>query len=150
MNTTRRPQSAFLAVTLITVIAVTTVFMVYAAILATYYGSNVTVSQPGGAVEYNLSNTSNSSWTGSLSIINGTAWYARINITNTGSQAVTLRWILQLSGVDQSNPVNTTITLSGGTRTVYATGTGVFSSNYNWGQLTSTGGTYRVKVEVNG
>jgi len=154
MNAIQKPQRAFLTVTLLTVLAVATVFMVYAAVLMTLFGTTVTVSETGGSMQYNLSNTSNSTWASSLSTINnGTAWYARINITGAAQQAVTINWVLQkdVSGwTDQSIPVNTTITLAVGDNTIYATSTGVFSSNYNWGLLTTSGGSYRVKAVVNG
>jgi len=154
MNTTPKPQRAFLTVTLLTVIAVSTVFMVYAAVLMTLFGTTVTVNQTGGSMQYNLSNTSNSTWVSSLSSINnGTAWYARINVTGAAQQAVTIDWVLQqytVSWADVSTPVTTIITLAVGDNTVYATTTGVFSGNYNWGTLTTTGGSYRVKAVVNG
>jgi len=154
MNAIQKPQRAFLTVTLLTVLAVATVFMVYAAVLMTLFGTTVTVSETGGSMQYNKNNTSNSTWASSLSTINnGTAWYARINITGAAQQAVTINWVLQkdISGwTDQSIPVNTTITLAVGDNTIYATSTGVFSSNYNWGQLTTSGGSYRVKAVING
>lgn len=154
MNATQKPQRAFLTVTLLTVIAVSTVFMVYAAVLMTLFGTTVTVNEAGGSMQYNLSNTSNSTWASSLNtMINGTEWYARINITGAVQQAVTINWVLQedISGwTDLSIPVNTTITLAVGDNTVYATSTGVFSGNYNWGLQTTTTGSYRVKAVVNG
>jgi hypothetical protein len=154
MNATQRPQRAFLTVTLLTVIAVSTVFMVYAAVLMTLLGTTVTVSETGGLMQYNRSNTSNSTWVSSLPTINnGSTWYARINITGSAQQAVTINWVLQQntgSWIDLSTPVTTSITLAVGDNTVYATSTGVFSGNYNWGLLTTTGGSYRVKAVVNG
>jgi len=154
MNATRKSQRTFLTVTFLTVLAVTTVFLVYAAVLLTLTGTTVTVNEGGGSVQYNLSNTSNATWVSSLSpMVNGTYWYARINITNAAAQAVTVNWTLQeytTGWVDLSTPVNTTITLSAGDNTIYATTTGVFTSNYNWGGLTASGGSYRVKATVNG
>jgi hypothetical protein len=64
MSATQKPQRTFLAVTLLTVIAVTTVFMVYAALLATYTGTTVEVRETGGTMEYT---TNNSTWYGTLS-----------------------------------------------------------------------------------
>jgi len=154
MNATRKGQRTFLAVTCITVVAVTTVFLVYAAVLLTLTGTTVTVNEGGGSVEYNLSNTSNATWVGSLSpMVNGTYWYARINITNAAAQAVTIDWTLQVGGgpwTDTGAPTQTTITLVAGTNTVYATATGVFTGNRNWGLDTTAGGSYRVKATVNG
>jgi len=151
MSATQRPQRTFLGVTMITVIAITTVFLAYAAILATYTGGNVVVNQPGGDIQYNLSNTSNSTWTNTLTVFNGTAWYARINITNSGAQTVGLDWHLIMNSADQGIKVTTSnYQLSGGTNTIYATTDGLFANNYNWGQDTGTGGTYNVRVVVNG
>ncbi|HKZ94378.1 MAG TPA: hypothetical protein VJ249_07350 [Candidatus Bathyarchaeia archaeon] len=154
MSATKKSQRTFLTVTLLTVMAVTTVFVVYAAVLLTLTGTTVTVIQEGGSVEYNLDNASNSSWVGSLPSINtGTEWYARINITNAAAQDVTVNWTLEQntgSWVPVSTPVNTTITLSAGDNTIYATATGVFTGNYNWGGLTTSDGSYRVKATVNG
>ena len=154
MNATRKNQKTFLAVTSITVLAVTMVFVVYAAVLLTLTGSNVVVNEGGGSLQYTLDGASNSSWSSSLSpMVNGTYWYARINITNAAAQTVTVDWTLQNNTgtwVDVSTPVTTTITLATGDNTVYATATGVYTGNYNWGLLTTSGGTYRVKATVNG
>lgn len=152
MNTRPKSQRTFLTVTLVTVIAVSMVFMVYAAVLMTLYGTTVTVNETTGSiVEYSLDG---SSWASSLSAINnGTQWYSRANITGAASQSVTITWTLQkLSGTwqDQSSPVTTTMTLSAGNNIVYATASGSSSGNYNWGQLTTVGGSYRVKAVVNG
>jgi hypothetical protein len=153
MNATRKSQNTFLTVTLLTVLAVTTVFVVYAAVLLTLTGTTVIVNTGGGSMQYNLNGASNATWVGSLAdMINGTAWYARINITNAAAQAVTIDWTLQkytTSWGDVSTPVTTTIALTAGDNTVYATTNGVFTGNYNWGLLTS-GGSYRVKATVNG
>jgi len=151
MNTPQRPQKAFLTVTMLTVLAVTTVFIAYAAILATYLGGNVIVTQPGGSIQYTQDNTSNSSWTGTLSIVNGTTWYARINITDSGSQTVDLYWRLIKDSVDQGIKVTTSnYVLLTGTNTIYASTNGLFAGMYNWGQDTGTAATYQVKVEVDG
>jgi hypothetical protein len=86
-------------------------------------------------------------------MVNGTYWYARINITNAAAQAVTIDWTLQAGGgpwTDTGAPTQTTITLVAGTNTVYATATGVFTGNRNWGLDTTDGGQYRVKATVNG
>ena len=154
MNATRKSQRTFLTVTCITVVAVTTVFMVYAAVLLTLTGTIVTVNEGGGSMQYNLSNTSNATWGSNLSpMVNGTYWYARINITNAAAQAVTINWALEqdVSGwTIISIPVNTTITLLAGDNTIYSTTNGNFTGNYNWGSLTTSGGSYRVKATVNG
>ncbi len=154
MNTTKRNQRTFLTVTSITVVALTTVFLVYAAVLLTLTGNTVTITEGGGSLQYTLDGTSNSSWTFTLpSIINGTEWYARINITGASVQDVTIDWTLQIwSGTwtNTGTPTQTTITLAAGDNTVYATPTGVFTDNRNWGLDTTAGGQYRVEATVNG
>ena len=154
MNASRKSQRTFLTVTSLTVLAVTTVFLVYAAVLLTLTGTTVTVSEGGGLMQYTLDNASNDTWIGNLpSIINGTYWYARINITDAVAQTVTIDWTLQvLSGTwtDTGTPTQTTITLATGENTVYATATGLFTGNRNWGLDTISGGNYRVKATVNG
>lgn len=154
MNGTKKSQRTFLTVTSITVVALTTVFLVYAAVLLTLTGTTVTVNQGGGLVEYNLSNTSNNTWVSTLPpMVNGTYWYARINITNAAAQAVTIDWTLQeytTSWGDVGTPTQTTITLATGANTIYATTNGLFAGNRNWGLDTTAGGSYRVKATVNG
>lgn len=137
---------------MMTVAAVTTVFLVYAAVLMTLYGTTVTVNESTGSlVHYSVDG---STWSTSLNAINnGTIWYSRINITNAAAQDVTVQWTLQKntgSWTDQSTPVTTTITLAAGANIVYATASGSSSGNYNWGQLTTSSGSYRVKATVNG
>ena len=154
MNTSRKSQRTFLTVTSITVLAVTTVFLVYAAVLLTLTGNTVTITEGGGSLQYTLDGASNSSWASTLpSIINGTEWYARINITGASIQDVTIDWTLQeytTSWGDIGTPTQTTMTLLAGDNTVYVTATGVFTNNRNWGLDTTSGGTYRVKATVNG
>ena len=62
-----------MTVTMITVIAVTTVFIVYAAILGTYPGGNVSVQGMGGEIYYQQQGVS--TWAATLNIANGTSWY---------------------------------------------------------------------------
>jgi hypothetical protein len=154
MNADKKSQRTFMTVTMITVVALSTVFIVYAALLLTLTGTTVTVNQESGAVQYNLSGTSNATWADSLSAINtGTEWYARINITDAAAQAVTISWVLQQNTgtwVDVNTPVTTTMTLTAGSNTIYATSNGLFTSNYDWGQLTTSAGSFRVEARING
>jgi hypothetical protein len=151
MNTTRKSQRPFLTVTCITVLAVTTVFLVYAAVLLTLTGEPVTVTEGGGLLEYSLDG---SSWGTTIpSIINGTEWYARVTITGASVQEVTIDWQLQVSSgtwTDTGSPTQTTITLAAGSNTVYATADGLATGNRNWGLDTTSGGSYRVEATVNG
>ena len=155
MNATRKSQNTFLTVTLLTVLAVTTVFLVYAAVLLTLTGNTVTITEGGGSLQYTLDGASNSSWVFTLpSIINGTVWYARIDITGASVQDVTIDWTLQeyivTTWTDIGTPTQTTMTLAAGDNTVYATTDGMFAGNRNWGLGTTSGGSYRVKATVNG
>jgi len=154
MSETQKTQRTFMAITMLAVIALTAVFIAYAALLATYTGTTVIVNQMGGTMQYNLSNNNNGTWASSLSAMNnGTAWYARINVTGAAQQSVTINWVLQkytTSWTDQSTPVTTNIILAVGDNTIYATDNGVFSGNFNWGSLTTASGSYRVEARVNG
>src|SRR3990170_7449383 len=120
MSRTQKPRKAFLAVTVMTVLAVTTVFLVYAVILGTYYGGNVSVSQIQGTVYYN--NPDVAGWSATLSVGNGTVWNTRLNVTNTpSSQTVNVAWTLQKYNTTSSawdtvsgpSPPTTTIALNG-------------------------------------
>jgi hypothetical protein len=152
MNATQKPQRTFLAVTLLTVIAVTTVFLVYAAILATYTGLIVIVREPGGEIQYNLSNSSNSTWGTTLDITNGTAWYAKITFTSPSTQTVTIEWTLLKGGSTTGNAFNTTNwALSPTNNIVYSATTGKFANLYNWGDHTKdagSAGNYQIQVKV--
>jgi len=155
MSSTQKPQRAFLAVTMITVLAVAAIFMVYAALLGTYPGGEVTVNEMGGTMYY-YSSDAGPSWTQTLSIGNGTTWEARLNVTNTPSQNVSVTWTLEwLNGsnwqtVSGPSPPTTNIQLTGAATAIYVTQWGTSSGNYNWGPYTQTAGTYRVKAVVNG
>ncbi len=152
MSTKPKNQRTFIAVTLLTVMAITAVFVVYAAILATYTGTTVQVSEGSGSIQYSLDQ---SNWLSSLpGINNGTAWYARISMTGAAAQAVTIPWTLQknVAGTwtDQTTPVTTSMTLAAGANLVYATIDGTATGNTNWGALTIIGGDYRIRTVVSG
>jgi hypothetical protein len=159
MNATEKQQKSqkpFLAVTMMTVIAIATVFVAYAVVLSTLYGGNVTVVSVQGLVWYNETNsTSAAAWTSTLSNIgNGSAWYAKMNITSSGyTGAVTVTWTLQkdVSGTwtDQSATQVTGVTLTGSSgQTIYATSDGTQTLNKNWGASTTSVASYRVKVVI--
>jgi hypothetical protein len=149
--TIRKPQRTFLAVTALTVIAVTTVFIVYAATLMTLFGSQITVTDTSGSnVEYS---TNGSTWSNSIGPINpNQTWYAKINILNAAGQSgVAVQWTLQKNSVDQNSPVTTSgLTLATGTNVVYASSTNSTGDLFDWGTLTTTAGSYRVKATVTG
>jgi len=135
MNATPKPQRTFVAVTLITVIAVTTVFLVYAAILATYMGSNVTVNSLGGEIQYSVSNITGTYSAGPVSINNGTYWYARLYMTGATAQNVKITFTLVCSNSTTWNRVTiNSYSLVNGANTIYATSDGSGpTGNYNWG-----------------
>ena len=162
MNDGNRPQRAFVAVTLMTVIAVTAVFVVYAVILSTINGNQVNVVGFGGSMWYDEANSaSEADWTATLPDIatNGTVsdpWYAKINITSAGYAGdVTVTWTLQYLNVATWTDVgggatqSTSFTLTGSSGdTIYASATGVQGSNKNWGAYTATADQYRVKAVI--
>jgi hypothetical protein len=160
MSTSKKSQRTFMSVTMITVIAISTVFIVYAALLATYTGNNVTISSMGGSIEYSLTKDPGSWGTGAISQGEGAEWYARINLGTPPSQDVTVTWTLQMqNGADWTTipPTDTNeftspqISLTPSTYIVYAfdTGSNDISNNYNWGQDTTAAGIYRIVVEIN-
>ena len=154
MNTPKRPQKAFLTVTLVTVLAVTMVFAVYAAILATYRGSNVTVNTLGGEIRYLVSdNPAGTYAAGTLSMNNGTSWYALLYMSGATAQNVKITFTLVCSNSTTWDRVTiSSYSLQNGANTIYATtdGNGP-TGNYNWGQDTDyqlVTQTYYVKATV--
>jgi len=151
MNARNTSQRAFLAVTMMTVLAVTTVFMVYAVLLASYQGGLVTIEGVGGSIEYSLDNSTN--WGGTLSQGAGAQWYARIAITNSPTQDVIVTWTLY--NVTGASPVTTdftdsnTISLTPLTTHIYASLNGLSPGNHNWGDHTTTEATYRIDAVIN-
>jgi len=151
MSATRKSQRTFMTVTAITVIAITTVFLVYAAILGTYRGGQVSINQMQGTIYYQ--GEGSTSWGTTLSVGNGTAWYARLNVeSNIPSQTVKVTWTLEFDNgttVSGPTPPQTTITLTGSPAAIYVTSDGTESGNYNWGtHTTSVDEVYRVKAVV--
>ena len=142
-----------MTVTMITVIAVTTVFIVYAAILGTYPGGDVTIQAMGGTIYYRQQNVT--AWTATLNIANGTSWWTRLNLTtNTPSQTVNITWTLEwLNGSNwdtvSTNAPETQVALTGAPTAIYATATGIETDNHDWGpHTTNVDRTYRVKAVV--
>jgi hypothetical protein len=153
MSTSKKSQRTFMTVTMITVIAITTVFIVYAAILGTYPGGNVSIQGIGGEIYYQQQGVS--SWTATLNIANGTSWYSRLNLTtNVPSQTVNITWALEWLNGSNWDAVSTTapetqIALAGAATAIYVTATGIQSGNYDWGAYTTNvDRTYRVKATV--
>lgn len=141
-----------MAVTLLTVISVTAVFMVYAALLSTWTGNVVTVTSEGGQILYSLTESS-MNWQASLANVNtGTAWYAMVKLTDASAQSVTIDWYF-LTGPSYTRgakQLTTTIDLVAGTNFINATSSGASTGNFNWGSLTTSAGDYKVEVDING
>ncbi len=154
MSTSRKSQRTFMTVTAITVIAIATVFIVYAAIIGTYPGGDVSIQQMVATMYYQ--GDGSSTWATTLSIGNGTSWYARLNLTSAiPSQTVNVTWTLEWNdagtwtNVPAATPPETQITLTGTPTAVYVTADGTESGNYDWGQHTQTvNQVYRVKAVV--
>jgi len=154
MSVRNKSQQTFVVVTMLTVLAVTTVFMVYAVLLATYTGGDVTIQTVGGSIAYSVTNTTGGTWTGTLSQGAGAEWYARISISNSPSQDVIVTWTLQLLNGTWQNVAtdftnSDTISLTPSTTYIYASSDGLITSNHNWGDHTTTEGTYRVIATIN-
>jgi hypothetical protein len=148
----KKSQKGFVAVTLITVLAIATVLIVYAALLGTIPGGEVTVGGVGGSIYYS---SDNSTWASALNISASTHWYARL--TTTGGHyigPVTISWQLQHKQANGNytnlgSAIPTTYTLDGTAQTIYATGTGVNYNNFDWSSTTGyTTGSYRVVATV--
>ncbi|UCE15844.1 MAG: hypothetical protein JSV12_08285 [Candidatus Bathyarchaeota archaeon] len=146
----RRVPREFVVVTLITLISIVLIIAVYATILGTYTGGNVTVVTLSGTIYYSQDNSTG--WATTLSnIANGSAWYTRFNVTTGGySGAVSITWWLQKAGANMTPAVEqtTSYTLGGGTEAFYASSNGAQSGNYNWGQNATAADTYRVMMTV--
>jgi len=155
MSATQKPQRAFLAVTMMTMLAVAAIFIVYAVTLSTITGGTVTVNSVQGTIYYSETNSTSATWTdtlgsgGTLGV--GQPWYARLNITSSGySEAVTIAWTLYfsngtaVSGATQS----TSKTLSGSTEAVYASSNGNILTNKDWGAYTTSAGDYYLKAVI--
>jgi hypothetical protein len=145
-----KSQREFVVVTLIALISMALIIAVYATILGTYTGGDVTIVTLSGTIYYSQNNTDG--WATTLSnIANGSDWYSRFNITTGGySGAVTITWWLQKNQVNMTTPVEqtTSYTLSGGVEAFYASSDGTQGTNYNWGQNATAADTYRVKMQV--
>jgi hypothetical protein len=145
----QKSQKGFVAVTLITVLAIALVIVVYATILGTFTGGNVTVVAVQGTVYYSSNNTNG--WATGISDHPITApWYARFNVTSTNgySGPVKVIWNLYNSTSAILHNLNTTTSLTGSTQTIYASSDGSQGSNYNWGLNTAVADTYHLVVIV--
>ncbi len=151
-----KSRKGLLALTLVTVLAIVSVVTVYAVLIGTFQGGEVTVGGVGSStVMYSLDNNQTGAWTTTLNASGpGAAWYSRLEINGGDySGPVTITWQLQQKGatwMDVSGATATTsMTLSGTPQNVYATSDGAYGAgNHNWGSNVATSGAYRVLVTV--
>jgi hypothetical protein len=145
-----KTQREFVVVTLVALISIALIIAVYATILGTYTGGDVTVVTLSGTIYYSQDNSTG--WATTLNnIANGSTWYTRFNVTTGGySGAVSITWWLQKAGANMTPAVEqtTSYTLSGGVEAFYASSNGAQSGNYNWGQNATAADTYRVMMKV--
>jgi len=161
VNERRKSQRGFVAVTLITLLAIAAVLIVYASLLATIPGGEVVVGGVSGTIYYSKNNQTSGPWTTNLTTSGtGESWYALCNFTHTGyTGEVQITWKLQKKGAtDWENctgagaTVTTTVNLDGtGDQPVYASSGGDIGGNpgnHDWKTGLEGDGQYRVKVWV--
>ncbi len=153
MNERKTAQRGFVVVTLITLLAIATVMVIYATLLATIPGGEVLVGEDvGGNVYYSETNSTSASWTSTLNVASTSAsWYARINFTSTYTGGVTITWNLQKMGATWANVTSqaTTVVLDGGgNQAVYASSDGLIAGNHDWSTDITQNGQYRIEVRV--
>jgi len=155
--TEERSQRAFVAVTLTAVLAIAAAIVVYAAILGSLYGGEVTVGGVTGQIEYSLTNATGT-WTSELEVTGlSIPWYARMN--TTGGEYVgpaNITWQLQKKGslsdwsdaTNEGDPTTTSIVLTSAVQTIYASTDGDISTNRDWCLDATSKASYRVIVTI--
>jgi len=148
----QKSQRGFVAVTLITLLAIAAVIVVYATILGTFKGGTVGVVGLEAKIWYSEDNSTG--WTNALSgVSNGSQWYSRLNITS-GSYTglVNVTWTLRHSSnnsVVSGSPTVTTLNFNINSvgDTIYAATDGTAQTeNTNWGLYTTKPGNYYVQA----
>jgi hypothetical protein len=146
-------------VTLVTVLSIVAVISVYAVLIGTFTGGEVTVGTvPLSYVKYSTVNADPGTWTSTLTPSGALVpWYSRLEIPPGGySGPVTITWQLE-NKTGASTWANVTVAsqitdmvLNGLVQYVYATTDGIWAEgNHNWGANVPTNGTYRVIAYVN-
>jgi hypothetical protein len=151
-----KSKKGLLAVTLVTVLSILAVVAVYSAFIETFTGGQVTVGQVASSsiITYNLNNDPSGSWTQTLNVSASGDWYARLEVAAGYTGPVTINWTLQQESADGSTwsptgaTVSTSVALTGGGQSVYASSDGTVGNNYDWGLVTTNEGGYRVVVTV--
>jgi len=154
----KKSQKGFVAVTLITVLAIALVLLAYATLLSTFTGGEVVVGTVAGDVYYSTSNTTTGQWNATLKVANtSVSWYSRINFTSSYTGKINITWQLEKKGTDWANvtganaKVITTIVLNGTmNQAVYASSNGLITTNHDWKTAIQTtgNGQYRVKAYI--
>jgi len=162
VNERKKSQKGFVAVTLITVLAIALVLVVYATLLATFQGGEVVVGTVAGNVYYSTTNsTTASDWTPTLNV-SGTndPWYAKVNFTSAYTGNVQITWQLEKKNGNWANAtqgtdanvttvITTSFTLNGTSgQTAYASTSGLIGTNQNWGAGMLKQGSYRIAVYI--
>lgn len=148
-----KSQREFVVVTLIALISIALIIAVYASLLATFQGGEVTVGGLSANVGYSTTNSSaDANWGTNLYNVTG-SWYARTNFTSTYQGIVKITWQLEKNtgswGNYSGTVITTSFTLNGnGSQPVYAATDGLISGNQDWDSYADTDGSYRVKVYV--
>jgi len=147
------PRKKLLAVTMVTVLSIVAIVSVYAVLIGTFPGGEVTVGGAGGYIRYNVTDVDSGTWNTTLiSSGAGVAWYSRLEIPSGGySGPVKITWQLQnktdalnWANVTGANQITDTV-LTGGLQNVYASSDGTFATgNHDWGAHSEVAGAYRV------
>ena len=140
---------------MLTVLTISSVVVVYAVLIGTFTGGEVTIG--GGATGTVTYSTDQSTWTPTLSPASAeTSWYSKLNVNGGqySGTAVTISWQLQrktgdTTWSDVGDAIPTNMMLAAGSQDVYATPTGVSTNNHDWGLDVTEEGTYRIVATVN-
>jgi len=156
MNNKKKSRKLLFIATALTIASLASVLVVYASVtLFSVTGGNVTVTGvTTGTIYYSSSNTlAGSPWSTTLSVSSG-SWYVEIVIGSgsTFKGAATVTWQLQSDATgtvtNDGTAVTTSVTLTGGSQTIYASPTGILSGNQDWSTIDSTPTTYQVIATV--
>lgn len=154
MSAKQKSQRGFVAVTLITLLAVALTIVIYATLLGTFTGGDVGVVSLDGTIKYNEDNST--TWSTTLpNVANGSSWFVMFNTTSGGySGSVNITWQLQNnagSWADVGGAVQYTnnFDLTGSVQEIFCSSNGAQSGNYDWGTTwTTTAGTYRIRITI--
>ena len=156
MNRSNKSRKLLFVATALTILALASVLTVYAAVLlGTINGGAVTVGGvTTGTITYSTVADGSGSWTTTLDPDTG-SWYTKLEVNGGYTGPVTVTWQLQSyatgSWVDVgAATVSTSTSLTGSAgQVIYATATGVVTSNHDWHTEAGAGGTYRVIATIN-